>query len=212
VTTLPPEALASILGRLQKTNAAFARRYPGDSPRRQPVHTVYGGAQVFRSDSAPRLGALALRSLHDYAPDPETFASAVGLPEALAPAIYTRVLEKLEREPVEDFRVDFEDGYGNRPDAEEDGHAAFAAREMATGLAAGTLPPSIGIRIKPFTEELKARSIRTLDILLTELVAQTGGRLPENFGVTLPKVTSPRPSRPCPPARDHGRDAAVDRQ
>lgn len=190
MTTLPPEALTAILGRLEKANAEFARRYPGDSPRRQPVHTVYGGAQLFRSDSASKLGALALRSLHDFAPDAATFGSAVGLPETLAPAIYTRVLEKLEREPVEDFRVDFEDGYGNRPDAEEDGHAASTAREMATGLAARTLPPSIGIRIKPFTEELKVRSIRTLDIFLTELVAQTRGRLPENFVVTLPKVTS----------------------
>ena len=191
MTTLDPVGLAAVFARLQRANAQFASRYPGDSPRRQPVHTFYGGAQVFRSDSAPKLGALALRSLEDFAPDAPTFAEAIGLPEKLGPAIYARVLEKLNREPVEDFRVDFEDGYGNRPDAEEDGHAASAAREMATGLAARTLPPSIGIRIKPFTEELKIRSIRTLDIFLTELVAQTGGRLPENFVVTLPKVTSP---------------------
>ena len=41
----------------------------------------------------------------------------------LAYTIYRRVTEKLQREPVEDFRIDFEDGYGNRPDDEEDGHA-----------------------------------------------------------------------------------------
>src|SRR6185436_20042639 len=94
-------------------------------------------------------------------------------------------------EPVEDFRADFEDGYGNRPDAEEDGHAESAAREMAAGTANGTLPPFIGIRIKPFTEELRDRSVRTLDLFLTTLARETGGRLPKGFVVTLPKVTIP---------------------
>ncbi len=188
---LPPESTAALAARLQKANADFARRYPGESGRRQPVHTVYGGAHVFKSDSAPKLGALALRSLEDYAPRPEIFAKALGLLERLSPVVYTRVVEKLRREPVEDFRIDFEDGYGNRPDAEEDGHAAAAAREVATGMSAGTLPPYIGIRIKPFTEELRNRAFRTLDTFLSQLASDTGGKLPENFVVTLPKVTTP---------------------
>src|SRR5262249_55419389 len=96
---------------------------------------------------------------------------------------------KLRREPVEDYRIDFEDGYGNRPDREEDGHAASAAAEVTAGMAAGTLPPSIGIRIKPFTEDLAERARRTLDIFLSRLVA-AAGKLPENFVVTLPKVTT----------------------
>jgi hypothetical protein len=101
------------------------------------------------------------------------------------------VVEKLEREPVEDHRLDFEDGYGNRPDAEEDGHAVSAAEEVAAGWANGTLPPFLGIRIKPLTEELRARSLRTLDLFLGTMLGRTGGRLPENFVVTLPKVTVP---------------------
>jgi hypothetical protein len=189
--TLSPEDLQIVLSELAEANQIFARRYPGDSPRRQPVHTVYGGAQVFRSDTAPRLGALARRSLHEYAAAPEEFGRVLGLPEPLAATIHERVLAKLEREPVEDFRIDFEDGYGNRPDAEEDGHAASTADEVAKGLDAGTLPPHVGIRIKPFSEELKLRAIRTLDIFLTRLVRATGGRLPDNFVVTLPKVTAP---------------------
>jgi len=68
----------------------------------------------------------------------------------MAYSVYNRVLEKLKREPVEDFRIDFEDGYGNRPDAEEDGHAESAALEVARGMQEGSLPPFIGIRIKPF--------------------------------------------------------------
>jgi len=188
--TLAPDFLDLLRARLHKANSEFARRYPGETLRRQPVHTVYGGAQVFRSDTAPKMGVLASRSLEDFAPTPADFGRAIGLPERLAPVIYARVLEKLEREPVEDYRIDFEDGYGIRPDSEEDGHALSAATEVTIGHAAGTLPPSIGIRIKPFTDELQARSIRTLDLFVTQLVTD-GGRLPENFVVTLAKVTAP---------------------
>ncbi len=177
---------------LKSSHDAFAMRYPGESGRRQPVHTVYGGAHLFKSDTAPRLGALAVRSFETYAPDAKTFAQVLELPDNLAETIYARVLEKIKREPVEDFRIDFEDGYGTRPDAEEDGHAATAAQEVAKGFKDNTLPPFIGIRIKTFSEELHVRSIRTLDIFLTTLVKETGGRLPENFVVTLPKIVSPK--------------------
>jgi len=189
--TLAPEEVQMALAQIGEANRGFAEHFPGDSPRRQPVHTVYGGAQVFRSDTASRLGALARRSLEEYAPEPGEFGRALGLPGELAARIHDRVARKLEREPVEDFRIDFEDGYGTRPDAEEDGHAESAAVELANGLAAGTLPPYVGIRIKAFTEELKARAVQTLDIFLTTLVRETGGRLPDNFVVTIPKVTVP---------------------
>jgi citrate lyase beta subunit len=109
----------------------------------------------------------------------------------LAHTVYARVREKLRREPIEDFRLDFEDGYGNRPDHEEDGHAVSAAGEISAGMNAGELPPFIGIRIKPLTEELRDRSIRTLDIFLTELAGKTRGELPKHFCITLPKVALP---------------------
>lgn len=222
-TSLSYESTRELTTRLRNANAAFARHYPGESGRRQPVHTVYGGAHLFKSDFAQKLGALARRALEESAPDFVVFAKAIGLPgverlpdsphqisetrarlEAepnavrhenkpawLAHTIYTRVADKLCREPVEDFRIDFEDGYGNRPDAEEDGHAASAAREVAGGMASGILSPFIGIRIKPLSEELCERSIRTLDIFLSTLAGETGGKLPDNFVVTLPKVTQP---------------------
>jgi citrate lyase beta subunit len=209
--------------RLRQANEEFMRHYPGETGRRQPVHTVYGGAHLFKSDSAKRLGSIARRSLDQFAPDFLTFARAIDLPgeselpesfdEAtelvsflneeperarkekkcawLAHTIYRRVIEKLDREPVEDFRIDFEDGYGNRPDDEEDGHAVSAAAETAEGSKKGTLPPFIGIRIKPFNEELRARSFRTLDIFVSTLVEINRGRLPDNFVITLPKITIP---------------------
>jgi hypothetical protein len=188
-TTLAAAAVRGHFEYLRRANLELSRNYPGESGRRQPVHTVYGGAHLFKADTASRLGTLALRAFEEYAATPADLAAAIGLREDLAATIHTRVAERLRREPVEDFRADFEDGYGNRPDAEEDGHAEAAAREMAAGLAAGTLPAFVGIRIKPFTEELRDRSLRTLDLFLTTLLQETGGRLPENFVVTLPKVT-----------------------
>ncbi|HEV3140848.1 MAG TPA: hypothetical protein VGY57_10045 [Vicinamibacterales bacterium] len=190
-TSIPDNALTSIVDALDKVNVRVAEQFPGDSPHRQPVHTVYGGAHLFKADTTQKLGALALRSLQDHAPNAATFASAIGLDPALADRIYLRVIDKLTREAVEDFRIDFEDGFGNRPDAEEDEHARHAAGEVASALASGSLPPSIGIRIKPLSEELKRRSLRTFDLFLTALVAHTRGKLPPNFVVTLPKITSP---------------------
>jgi hypothetical protein len=196
-TTLPDAALDAARSRLSSVNALFAKSYPGEGPDRQPVHTVYGGAHLFRADLAPRLGESALREMQEYAAEPADLAEILSVPgvetpsEAVVQTIHARVLEKLRREPVEDFRIDFEDGYGNRPDAEEDGHAASVAEEVAKGLAAGSLPPFIGIRIKPFSEELRERSIRTLDLFLTSLLEFTEGRLPSNFVVTVPKVALP---------------------
>ena len=221
--SLSLDSARDLTERLRQANNDFAAKYPGETGKRQPVHTVYGGAHLFKSDSAARLGALAQRSLDQFAPDFLMFAKAIGLTGAeklpdsldeaeglaallainpeevkqtneaawLAQSVYRRVSEKLRREPVEDFRIDFEDGYGNRPDEEEDGHAASAAGEVAEGMTSGTLPPFIGIRIKPFTEELRERSFRTLDIFVSTLTEQTGGKLPDNFVVTLPKITIP---------------------
>jgi citrate lyase beta subunit len=99
------------------------------------------------------------------------------------------VVEKLRREPVEDLRIDFEDGYGNRPDEIEDGHAVKVAEEVARGDRERLLPPGIGIRVKPLTAELHARSLRTLDLFVTTLACANAGALPANFCVTLPKIT-----------------------
>jgi citrate lyase beta subunit len=177
------------LDALAAANRDFARMYPGERGDRQPVHTVYGGAHLFSASTAGRLGELARRSVDTYAPVAGELTD-LGIPVRLCDTVYARVRAKLEREPVEDFRIDFEDGYGVRPDAEEDETAVRAARETATGLEAGTLPPFIGIRIKPFSEESVRRSVRTLDLYVTTLV-EAAGRLPDNFVVTLPKVVVP---------------------
>src|SRR5688572_23657190 len=219
--TLIDEA-KSHLDALGVANRAFMQRYPGDRPNRQPVHTVYGGAQLYRADTTRRLGELAQRHLESYGPDALEFARAVGFipshalsssdeamlrseyvrdreelrsrdPSAwLAFTVYERVRAKLTREPVEDFRIDFEDGFGARPDDEEDAAAKAAAREVAIGMREESLPPFIGIRIKSFSEEWKRRGARTLELFVGTLLEQSGGALPENFVITLPKITVPQ--------------------
>jgi citrate lyase beta subunit len=189
-TSLDRAFLTEASAALREANTAFARAHPGESPGRQPVHTVYGGAQLFKSDSVPKLGAIALRALDQYAPRPATLGKALGISAHPALAIIdSRVRDKLTREPIEDFRIDFEDGYGNRPDAEEDNHAAVVARELAKGMRDNTLSPFIGMRVKPLNEELRVRSVRTLDLVLTALVNATGGKLPDGWVVTIPKIT-----------------------
>jgi citrate lyase beta subunit len=157
--------------------------------QRQPIHTVYGGAHLFKADTAARLGATALRVLQEYAPDAATLAAVLGIAPEAAERVHARVTEKLGREPVEDFRLDFEDGYGNRPDDEEDGHAESAAVEVAAGAKNGTLPPFVGIRIKNLGDELRERALRTTQLFMARLLKETGGQLPPNFVVTLPKIT-----------------------
>jgi citrate lyase beta subunit len=191
--TILDEAKAH-LDALGAANRAFMQAYPGDRPARQPVHVVYGGAQLYKAETTTRLGEVARAAMDAYARDPQELAAGVGFAAGpqqawLADTVYARVRRKLDLEPVEDFRIDFEDGFGARPDAEEDATAVTAATEVARGLRDRLLPPFIGIRIKSMGEEWKARSARTLELFLDTLLAHTGGALPPNFCVTLPKVT-----------------------
>src|SRR5438552_2348803 len=171
------EALLNIL---KIANLRFQEIYPGDKPDRQPVHTVYGGANLFKSDTCVKMGDIALKSLKTYSPNFVTLAKVLrierheDLPSSakkieklvnkmekmtdkerkkeaawLPYSIYNKIIQKLSSEPVEDFRIDFEDGFGNRPNDEEDATAIGAAVELATGMKNKTISPFIGIRIKP---------------------------------------------------------------
>lgn len=168
-------------------------KIPGVNPPRQPVHTVYGGAQLFSAQTASKMGEIARKTLTEYAPSPLALMGALDVEGSNLPlwqTVYARVVEKLKEEPVEDFRIDFEDGYGSRPDPEEDHHARSAALELVRGMTEDALPHSIGIRIKPLTRECFQRSLRTLEIFLTTVLSKTQRDLPPHFVVTLPKVTT----------------------
>ncbi len=190
-TTLTPETLAPILAALDDADEEFSARNPGPSDSRRPVHTVYGGAHLFKADTAAKLGQLACRAFEARLGDAAALARVTGMDAALAAKVHPRVAAKLGREAVEDFRIDFEDGYGVRPDDAEDADAERAAKETADGLRRGTLPPFLGVRIKPLTREYAVRAARTLDLYLTALLSATRGRLPGGFVVTLPKISFP---------------------
>ncbi|MGW2254472.1 DUF6986 family protein [Kitasatospora sp. NPDC001660] len=173
---------------LAPIDADLARRYPGDSGTRQPVHTVYVPADAFAADTVRAWGRQALEAFDTQAGTPAELARALGVADdALLADVHARVRAKLEREPIEDLRIDFEDGYGPRPDAEEDAAAVRAAELVAAAVADGSAPPYIGIRIKCMEAPVRARGIRTLELFLATLLA-TGG-LPDGLVLTLPKVT-----------------------
>ncbi|GAA1888630.1 DUF6986 family protein [Streptantibioticus ferralitis] len=188
-TSLPGAVRESVAASLAGVDAELARRYPGDPGTRQPVHTVYVPADAFAADTVRSWGEQALAALDRNAPDAAAFAAVLGLPEGLAAQVYGRVRAKLRREPIEDLRIDFEDGYGPRPDAEEDAAAVRAARLVAAAVAEGGAPPYIGIRMKCMEAVVRDRGIRTLDVFLTGLM-EAGG-LPDGLVLTLPKVTFP---------------------
>lgn len=143
--------------RLAGHDAFLRSRYPGDRPGRQPVHTVYVPAD--KVDGFREWGSLALDAMDDF-PWPDA-----------------GVREKLEREPIEDLRIDFEDGYGLRGDAEED----TAVVRAAAVLRDGPRPPFAGIRIKSLEAGTRRRALRTLDLFLSSYQ--------EPFLITLPKVS-----------------------
>ena len=192
-TSIPTTQREQLFNKLKEANTEFQEIYPGDRSERQPVHTLYGGANLFKYDAAASLGKRALEIFETYAPDHKVFGNVFGMnvESGFSSKVYDKVIAKLKTEAIEDFRIDFEDGYGNRSNEEEDATAVAAALEVAKGMKEKTLPPFIGIRIKPFTEEMKERGLRTMDIFVSTLVKESGGKLPDNFIVMLPKVTIP---------------------
>ncbi|MEV6398181.1 aldolase/citrate lyase family protein [Streptomyces sp. NPDC051907] len=188
-TSLAGAVSEGISASLAPVDAELARRYPGDPGTRQPVHTVYVPGDVFAPGTIRSWGDQALAALDEHAPDAAALAAVLGLSDELAGPVYERVRAKLEREPIEDLRVDFEDGYGGRGDEAEDAHAARAARLIAEAYADGTAAPYMGIRMKCMEAAVRDRGIRTLDVFLTGLI-EAGG-LPDGLVLTLPKVTYP---------------------
>jgi citrate lyase beta subunit len=159
---------------------------------REPVHVVYGGAHLFKHDTPQKLGRIALNTLKTYASTPAELAETIGISgdDVLIQRVFERTRYKLDSEPVEDFRIDFEDGYGFRSDNEEDSHAKDAAVELARSIAEKTSTAFTGFRIKAFSKPTRERAKRTLHIFLSQLLESNEGAIPKRFSVTLPKVAN----------------------
>lgn len=182
--------LAGIDRRLAAADAQLVNRYPGDDGRRQPVHTVYIPGNRYTATTPADWGSTALAAAKE-AGGLDAVASLVGVgtgtdcePDTLA----ALVENKLATEPIEDLRIDFEDGYGTFDDATEDADVAQAIAALRIALDEGTSTPFVGTRFKCFEAGTRARGLRTLDMFVSGLVASGG--LPDGLTLTLPKVTS----------------------
>ena len=163
---------------LAQADAALQEQYPGAAPGRQPVHTVYVPADRFDAGTFKALGRTAESTVLEHG---ELLLDVLDGDDDLL----DRVLAKLATEPVEDLRIDFEDGYGVRDDEEEDAAAIGAATALREAVDAGTASPFHGLRFKSLDPISRSRGVRTLALFLEHL-----GEVPEGFVVTLPKLTS----------------------
>jgi citrate lyase beta subunit len=166
----------------------MVRRYPGAQAARQPVHTCYVPADKVDGSTVRQWGEQALATFDEHAAQPRGLAAILGLEPGLADPVHSRVRAKLLDSPVQDLRIDFEDGYGRREDQVEDADADRTATVVVEWLRDGAEPENLGLRVKSFdTPELRARSVRTLDVFLTAILQQWGS-LPGGFRLTFPKV------------------------
>lgn len=184
--------LAGIEDRLAESDAALANLYPGDDGRRQPIQTTYVAADKFTPnlafdwgqqalDAAERAGGLAAVAVDARVVSGHDAAER-------ADALAALVENKLRTEPIEDLRLDFEDGYGPRPDDVEDTDVVAAAGHVVAAVRDEKAPPFIGIRFKCLERPTRARGLRTLDLFIAELCSAAA--LPDGLVLTLPKVTS----------------------
>ncbi|MCM3660606.1 HpcH/HpaI aldolase/citrate lyase family protein [Georgenia satyanarayanai] len=185
--SLDEATLAAVEDHLAATDETLATAYPGDDGSRQPVHTVYVPADLYREGVAAEWGRAA-RDLLAANGGTDALLDAVGVREDLVADVAARVEDKLLREPVEDLRVDFEDGYGDRGDEDEDRVVAAVVDGLRAELESGTATPFLGIRFKCFERDTRARGLRTVDLFVGRLAA--GGALPDGLTLTLPKVTT----------------------
>lgn len=224
VTATPTMALGEKLAALQRLHESLPK--PGshedqdDSPypawdHPHPIHTVYGGAHLFKTQTIPKLGQMAAQCFADHCPDFTAFCHMFDLkpglsneqfridltdtrqaghtfPREALERVYTRIKHKLQSTPIEDYRLDFEDGLGLRTDKDEDQIAIDSARALLQASEDRTLAPLMGLRIKSFsTPETSRRAMRTLEIFLGTCLNRDPSRFPHPFIVTLPKVTHP---------------------
>lgn len=168
---LPPHGHERIAAILRPVDAALDARFPGDSGAPQPIHTAYVSAVVADAGTPATWGGQALGIVERHR---QVLLDLGGGP------VLGDVAGVLARGPVQDLRIDFEDGYGWRADAAEDADARRAGttlRQLSTTLLVN------GVRIKGLTSGERKRAIRTL-----ELVLDAAGGPPGGFVFTVPKL------------------------
>jgi hypothetical protein len=89
--TFSDSQLSALYSKLENQQSAIS-----DRQSRTPVHVVYGGAHLFRSDTPQKLGKIALKSLETYTSNFVEFSQAVWLKGADALPIYQEPIVELE--------------------------------------------------------------------------------------------------------------------
>lgn len=180
-----------ILTCLTDANRAVALRFPGDDTAHQPIHSYYESAALFHRGRITEITQEALTHQARYLSSPAALSDGFELSQEIAEKVIAKLLPKMQVSPIEDYRIDFEDGFGVHPDEYEDTIAIQCAIELAEAMSSGAIPPFIGIRTKPFNDISVSRSTKTIDLFIKTLIDRSQGKLPNNFVITLPKVSSP---------------------
>jgi citrate lyase beta subunit len=193
---LDPDRISDLLADVEAADAARLRAWPGPPAVRQPVQVLYVPADRVVDGTPDALGEEAAHLLARHLPDPDLLPSVMAVPDGTpVEEVHRRVARKLRAEPIEDLRVDFEDGYLGHDDAEEDADATRTGAVVGRALAAGTAPPWIGLRVRSFADGTARRSVTTLDRFLGALLEATGARpdgIPaERLRITFPKILAP---------------------
>ncbi|WP_299569115.1 aldolase/citrate lyase family protein [uncultured Williamsia sp.] len=175
---IPAEGLDRVEAILAEADAELDRLYPGDRRTGQPVHTVYVTADKAVPQTPQAWGTQARALLTDHT------MIVAGLDAAVDVSLVDRILGEC---PVQDLRIDFEDGYGDRGDDVEDEDARRAGATLAAWAADPSGPFSLGIRAKGLGAAERRRGIRTL-----ETVLDAAGGIPDGFVFTVPKLRSVR--------------------
>ncbi|MGU3437490.1 DUF6986 family protein [Actinomycetes bacterium M1A6_2h] len=175
---IDPHLSTAALDRIDKildpVDRRLERHYPGERIGGQPAHTVYVSAADATDSTTDEWGEKAAALL---AANTELLSSIAGA------GVVDRVSNTLARNPIQDLRIDFEDGYGWRGDSAEDGHARAAGSVLASLSARTDGPIALGIRAKGLAPHERRRGIRTL-----ELVLDGAGGVPDGFVFTVPKL------------------------
>ncbi|OAK51326.1 DUF6986 family protein [Rhodococcoides kyotonense] len=173
-TRLDGAALGRIESILRPVDEQLARDYPGDRIGGQPIHTVYVPASVADVGIPQQWGSQAARLVDAHADVVESLDAA---------GVLTTVRDVLHTSPIQDLRLDFEDGYGWRSDEDEDRDARHAGQVLSALAADPTGPSWVGIRPKGLAAHERRRAVRTL-----ELVLDAAGGVPNGFVFTVPKL------------------------
>ncbi len=185
---LSEDLLAKTDAALIDTDAFLEQAYPGEDGRRQPVHTVYVPADRY-TPALPRQWGDAALALVEAHGGMSALCAHLGMDGDLTTQVADRVTAKLSSDPIEDLRLDFEDGYGDRGHQAEDGDAVQAATQLVEAIDAGTAPAFYGLRFKCFEAPTRRRGIRTLDLFLATLLERVE-ELPTGLVLTFPKVST----------------------